>query len=79
MIKEVSCCDCEFAISNVGSDYSGYELRHFWHYTNMSAILEIAMGKHPPLFSQPPLYIGFLFFVTPPPLKARSFSEPPKY
>ena len=47
MIKEVNCCDCEFAISNASSDYSGYNLGHFWHYTNAaSAILEIAAGKN---------------------------------
>ena len=42
MIKEVNCYDCEFAISNFGSDYSGYDLGHYWHYTNVSAILESA-------------------------------------
>lgn len=47
MIKEVNCCDCEFAIPNTGSDYSGYNLGHFWHYTNAaSAILEIAAGEN---------------------------------
>ena len=45
MIKEIDCCGCEFAICNVGSDYSGYDLGHFWNYTNASAILEIATGK----------------------------------
>lgn len=47
MIKEVNCCECEFAIPNTGSDYSGYNLGHFWHYTNAaSAILEIAAGEN---------------------------------